>query len=85
MRKKVLAVAATAGVLMGFTGLSGTADAARCGRRPDGIVDPGNIGTWASPGEVISYFNTVLGVHSNQFPAPPGAEVAALCGGAPTP
>ncbi len=85
MGKNRIAIAVAAGALLGFTGMSGAADAARCGGRPDGVVDPGNPGTWASPGEVISYFNTVLGVHSNQFPAPPGAEVSALCGGAPTP
>ena len=86
MRKNRIAIAVTAGALLGFTGMSGVADAARCGGQPDGIVDPSGpgTGTWDSPGEVISYFNTVVGVHSNVF-APPGAEVKALCAGAPAP
>lgn len=58
MRKNRIAIAVTAGALLGLTGMSGAADAARCGGQPDGIVDPGGpgTGTWDSPGEVISYF-----------------------------
>lgn len=87
MRKNRIAIAVTAGALLGLTGMSGAADAARCGGQPDGIVDPSGpgTGTWDSPGEVISYFNTVVGVHSNLFPAPPGSDVKAFCAGAPAP
>lgn len=72
------------GLLMGGVGVAGTADAARCGGMPDGIVDPNGpeTGTWDSPGEVISYFNR-NGIHSNTFPAPPGQTVKQLCAGAP--
>ena len=86
MRKNRIAIAVSVGALLGFTAMSGAVDAARCGGQPDGVVDPSGpgTGTWDSPGEVISYFNTVLGIHSNVF-APPGAEVKALCAGAPAP
>ena len=85
MRKNRIAIAVTAGALLGLMGMSGGADASRCGAQPDGIVElPGPNETWDSPGEVISYLNT-NGIRSNTFDAPPGQLVKQLCAGAPTP
>jgi len=80
-----MAAAAVTGALFGVMALAGPGEAARCGARPDGIVDPSGpeSGTWDSPGEVISYFNTELGIRSSEFDAPPGQTVRALCAGAP--
>ncbi len=81
-----MAAVAVTGALFGVMSLAGPAEAAKCGAKPDGIVDPAGpqTGTWDSPGEVISYFNTELGIRSSQFPAPPGQTVKGLCAGAPT-
>ncbi len=80
MQKKRIAVALAAGTLLGFTGVSGSADAARCGGQPDGLVDLGDVSTWASPGEVVSFINSGLGVHASGVP---GQTVKLFCGGAP--
>ena len=79
--------AAAIGLVIGGLAFTGPADAARCGGQPDGIVDPSGpqSGTWDSPGEVISYFNTVLDIRSSDFDAPPGQQVKLLCQGAPAP
>ena len=81
MRKNRIAVAVTAGVLLGFTGMSGAADAARCGDKPDFEVElPGPNDTWDSPGEVISYLNKNGIVRSSELP-PAGQLVKLLCAG----
>ena len=85
MNTKRTVAAVAFGVLVGAIGLTTPVDAASCGGMPDGIVDPSGpeSGTWDSPGEVISYFNSELHIHSNTFPAPPGQTVKELCAGAP--
>ena len=83
MRRNRIAIAVTAGVLLGFTGMGGAADAARCGGQPDGIVVlPGPDESWDSPGEVIGYLNKNGIVRSSDLP-PAGQLVKLLCGGAP--
>ena len=86
MKKNRIAIAVCGGLVLGFAGMSGGVDAARCGGQPDGIVDlSGPNATWDSPGEVVSYLNVTAGVRSSTFDAPAGQLVSALCGGAPTP
>ncbi len=80
MQKKRIAVALAAGTLLGFTGMSGSADARRCGGQPDGYVDLNDVGTWASPGEVVSFINSDLSLHAT---GAPGVTVKLFCGGAP--
>jgi hypothetical protein len=82
MRRNRIAIAVTAGVLLGFTGMSGAADAAKCGARPDGIVLlPGPNDSWDSPGEVIGYLNKTGEARSSDFEAPAGQLVKLLCAG----
>ena len=78
MRRNRIAVAVIGGVLLGITGMSGAADAAKCGTRPDGKVNLEDPTTWASPGEVVSYINSGLGVHASGVP---GETVRLVCAG----
>jgi hypothetical protein len=82
MRRNRIAIAVTAGAVLGFTGMSGAADAAKCGAQPDGIVVlPGPDASWDSPGEVISYLNKNGITRSSDFDAPAGQLVKLLCAG----
>ena len=85
MKGKRLAAAAVTGALFGVIALAGPADAARCGGKPDGIVDPSGpeTGTWDSPGEVIGFLNKNGFQRSSDFEAPAGLLVRDLCAGAP--
>ena len=78
MRRNRIAVAVIGGVLLAITGMGGAADAAKCGGRPDGVVDLNDFSTWASPGEVVSYINSGLGVHAGGVP---GELVRVVCSG----
>ena len=78
MNIKRLCVAASLTVsIVGLTAV-GSADAARCGGRPDGVVVLGDFSTYNSPGEVVSYVAT-----NGLPPGVPGAVVSAVCSGAP--
>ena len=82
MRRNRIAIAVTAGVLLGFTGMSGAADAAKCGARPDGeVLLPEPNDSWDSPGEVISFLNRNGITRSSDFDAPAGQLVKLLCAG----
>jgi hypothetical protein len=81
MRARKIALAVLVGVVLSGAGLTASpASASRCGNMPDGYVDLGDISTWASPGEVISYLNS-QGIRTIRA----GLTVRQLCGGAPTP
>jgi len=81
MRRNRIAIAVCGGLLLGAASMSGGVDAAKCGDKPDGIVVlPGPNDSWDSPGEVISYLNSELGVRSSTLP-PAGQLVKLLCGG----
>jgi hypothetical protein len=83
MKKRKTALAIAAGVSLGALGFAGgSAEAARCGGMPDGVVVlPGPNETWDNPGEVISFVVTNLG--PDELLRPPGQLVKAVCQGAP--
>jgi hypothetical protein len=78
MTIKKLCIAASLGVSIGGLIAVNPVDAARCGGQPDGVVEVGDISTYNSAGEVVSYIVTNGG-----HPAMPGQTVKLLCAGAP--
>jgi hypothetical protein len=78
MNIKKLCVAVSLGAAVAGVSAVGSVDAARCGGRPDGVVVLGDIATYNSAGEVVSYIVTGGG-----SPGVPGQTVKQLCAGAP--
>jgi hypothetical protein len=78
MKIKKLCIAASLGVSIGGLVAVDSVDAARCGGAPDGVVVLGDVSTYNSAGEVVSFIVTGGG-----HPAMPGQTVKLLCAGAP--
>ena len=81
MRRNRIAIAVCGGLLLGVTSMSGGVNAARCGGWPDKVVTP-DPATWASPGEVISFFNSAGDHHDPKAgDTPAGLIVVEFCQG----
>lgn len=79
MNIRKLGIAVATGIALSGLFVGGSASAARCGSRPDGIVIPDDFSTYNSPGEIISYDATA----GNTPIGAVGLVVADVCGGAP--